>query len=149
MLRNKVAIVTGSGRGIGAEIAKLMAAHGARVIVNDVGTSGEGVGRDGSGSVLSIWKTRLGRRPNVSKHALSICARNELRKKSRKNWLGAATTRSSSTNARLVLGPNQSSKRSFPTLSTSFVRRADTISISSVVTSRPSPARGFSPNAPS
>lgn len=46
MLRNKVAIVTGSGRGIGAEIAKLMAAHGARVIVNDVGTSGEGVGRD-------------------------------------------------------------------------------------------------------
>jgi 3-oxoacyl-[acyl-carrier protein] reductase len=31
MLKNKVAIVTGSSRGIGAATAKLLAAHGAKV----------------------------------------------------------------------------------------------------------------------
>ena len=34
MLENKVAIVTGSSRGIGAATARLLAAHGARVVVN-------------------------------------------------------------------------------------------------------------------
>ena len=42
MLKGKVAIVTGSGRGI----ALRMAASGARVIVNDLGASGEGQGQD-------------------------------------------------------------------------------------------------------
>lgn len=34
MLKNKVAVVTGSSRGIGAEIAKTLGAHGAKVLVN-------------------------------------------------------------------------------------------------------------------
>lgn len=34
MLKDKVALVTGSSRGIGAAIAKLLASHGARVVVN-------------------------------------------------------------------------------------------------------------------
>jgi 3-oxoacyl-[acyl-carrier protein] reductase len=34
ILRDKVAIVTGSSRGIGAATAKLLAAHGAKVAVN-------------------------------------------------------------------------------------------------------------------
>jgi NAD(P)-dependent dehydrogenase (short-subunit alcohol dehydrogenase family) len=42
MLENKVALVTGAGRGIGREIAMLMAAHGAKVVVNDPGVSLEG-----------------------------------------------------------------------------------------------------------
>ncbi|MBV9860507.1 MAG: SDR family oxidoreductase [Alphaproteobacteria bacterium] len=46
MLEGRVAICTGSGRGVGAEVAKLMAAHGAKVIVNDPGTSGSGEGAD-------------------------------------------------------------------------------------------------------
>ncbi len=42
MLENKVALVTGAGRGIGREIALMMAAHGARVVVNDPGVSLDG-----------------------------------------------------------------------------------------------------------
>jgi 3-oxoacyl-[acyl-carrier protein] reductase len=34
MLKNKVAVVTGSSRGIGAAIAKTLASHGAKVVVN-------------------------------------------------------------------------------------------------------------------
>ena len=46
MLDRRVAICTGSGRGVGAEVAKLMAANGAKVVVNDPGTSGTGEGSD-------------------------------------------------------------------------------------------------------
>jgi NAD(P)-dependent dehydrogenase (short-subunit alcohol dehydrogenase family) len=46
MLDGRVAICTGSGRGVGGEVAKLMAANGAKVVVNDPGTSGGGEGTD-------------------------------------------------------------------------------------------------------
>lgn len=44
VLKGKVVIVTGAGRGVGAEIAKLAAAEGARVVVNDLGVSQAGEG---------------------------------------------------------------------------------------------------------
>src|SRR5580704_2185717 len=46
MLEGRVAICAGAGRGVGAEVAKLMAAHGAKVVINDPGTSGSGDGSD-------------------------------------------------------------------------------------------------------
>jgi hypothetical protein len=45
-LEDKVAVITGAGRGIGREIALLMAREGARIVVNDLGgnTDGSGTG---------------------------------------------------------------------------------------------------------
>jgi NAD(P)-dependent dehydrogenase (short-subunit alcohol dehydrogenase family) len=44
----RVAIVTGAGRGLGREYALLLARRGARVVVNDVGSSVTGQGADRS-----------------------------------------------------------------------------------------------------
>jgi NAD(P)-dependent dehydrogenase (short-subunit alcohol dehydrogenase family) len=46
MLEGKVVVVTGAGGGIGRDFALAMAANGAKVVVNDIGASVSGEGRD-------------------------------------------------------------------------------------------------------
>jgi NAD(P)-dependent dehydrogenase (short-subunit alcohol dehydrogenase family) len=46
MLQDKVVLVTGAGGGIGRDFALAMAAAGAKVVVNDLGTSVKGEGKD-------------------------------------------------------------------------------------------------------
>lgn len=57
-LEGRVAIVTGSGRGIGAEVAKWLAADGAAVVVNDIGASLDGAGESSSPAEITARAIR-------------------------------------------------------------------------------------------
>ena len=54
LLEGKIAVVTGGGSGIGREICKLMAAEGAKVVVNDLGTAVDGVGQSRSAAEQTV-----------------------------------------------------------------------------------------------
>lgn len=56
-LEGKVAVITGAGGGIGGEIAKDMAAEGAKIVVNDFGKDADG-GNAADKVVMQIQKTK-------------------------------------------------------------------------------------------
>ncbi len=58
LCEGRVAIVTGAGRGIGREHALLLAAHGAKVVVNDLGANVDGTGRDESHAAKTVADIR-------------------------------------------------------------------------------------------
>jgi len=57
-LDGKVMLVTGAGRGIGRDIARLAAAEGAAVVVNDLGGSTDGEGADASPAETVVAEIR-------------------------------------------------------------------------------------------
>jgi 3-oxoacyl-(acyl-carrier-protein) reductase len=65
-LQDRVAIVTGSGRGLGAATVLRMAREGAHVVVNDIS---EGAARETAAAV-----EKLGRRALVSTHDVSVAS---------------------------------------------------------------------------
>jgi NAD(P)-dependent dehydrogenase (short-subunit alcohol dehydrogenase family) len=58
MLQGKVVLVTGAGGGIGRDIALAAAAHGAAVVVNDIGASLAGEGADASPAERVVGEIR-------------------------------------------------------------------------------------------
>jgi NAD(P)-dependent dehydrogenase (short-subunit alcohol dehydrogenase family) len=58
LCEGRVVIVTGAARGIGREYALQLAAHGAKVIVNDLGVSREGIGQDLSAAQAVVDEIR-------------------------------------------------------------------------------------------
>jgi NAD(P)-dependent dehydrogenase (short-subunit alcohol dehydrogenase family) len=59
LCQGRVAIITGAARGIGREYALQLAGHGAKVVINDIGTGRDGRGADQSAAEAVVAEIRV------------------------------------------------------------------------------------------
>ncbi len=72
LLKGKVALVTGAGRGVGRGIARRLALAGAKVVVNDLGSSLDGSGSDSTPAQTAVDEIRrAGGEAVVDGHSVS------------------------------------------------------------------------------
>lgn len=74
-LKDKVALVTGAGSGIGRSIAGLFSEHGARVLVNDVSDTGRQVAKEIGGTFLQADLSDMQEVRDLSWRALEVFGR--------------------------------------------------------------------------
>ena len=68
LCEGRVALVTGAGRGIGRQYALMLAAHGAKVVVNDLGGNIDGSGQDRSPAQQVVSEIRSAGGKAVADH---------------------------------------------------------------------------------
>src|SRR5258708_10636030 len=68
LCEGRVALVTGAGRGIGRQYALMLAAHGAKVVVNDLGGNIDGSGPDSSPAQQVVSEIRSAGGQAVADH---------------------------------------------------------------------------------
>ncbi len=94
MMDGKVAVVTGSGGGIGREIAIMMAGAGAKVIVNDIGASLSGEGGSATPGAADQAAHRAARRRGGDQHGIRSPNGARRRRSSRRRWIITAASTS-------------------------------------------------------
>lgn len=72
-LQDRVAIVTGGGRGLGREHALLLARHGAKVVVNDLGVAADGVSSNDAPAADVAAEIRAAGGEAVANHDDAAC----------------------------------------------------------------------------